>query len=215
MQKLFVIAAMLGSSAAAAQGATPVFPGQKGGQDIFGHYAVVEGWPKPLSQLPGHGDWTFGAMQSVHAETADRIFVLQRGELPVIERPPTQRLRELGPSLSFPVFRLPFRDATRESPPAGGGAGPPPADGLQAWVDAGGELGVDARWEHCILVFDRDGNIIETWTQWDAMLARPHAIYISPYDDQKHVWIVDDSQPRHLQIHERRLGARADDRHLR
>ncbi len=56
----------------------------------------------------------------------------------------------------------------------------------------GGVLGVDARWEHCILVFDRDGNIVEEWTQWDSMLARPHAVYVSPYDPDKHVWIVDD-----------------------
>ena len=32
---------------------TAVFPGRKGGQDMFGHYAVVADWPKPLSQLPG------------------------------------------------------------------------------------------------------------------------------------------------------------------
>jgi DNA-binding beta-propeller fold protein YncE len=67
-----------------------------------------------------------------------------------------------------------------------------PADGLKAWQDEGGELGVDARWEHCVLVLDGAGNIIETWTQWDEMLARPHAVYVSPYDPDKHVWIVDD-----------------------
>jgi len=67
-----------------------------------------------------------------------------------------------------------------------------PADGLKAWQDEGGILGVDARWEHCILVFDREGNVVESWTQWDAMLARPHAVYVSPYDPDKHVWVVDD-----------------------
>jgi 6-phosphogluconolactonase (cycloisomerase 2 family) len=165
---------------------------RKGGQDIFGHYEVVADWPKPLAQLPGHETWTYGAAQSVFAESADRIYVLQRGELPLIERPATERLRDLGPSLAFPVFRLPFRDATVASPPAGGAAGQMPADGLKAWQDEGGVLGIDARWEHCILVFDRQGNISETWTQWDAMLARPHAVYVSPYDPEKHVWVVDD-----------------------
>ena len=53
-------------------------------------------------------------------------------------------------------------------------------------------MGVDARWEHCIVVFDAHGNIIEEWTQWDTMLQRPHSVDISPYDPQKHVWIVDD-----------------------
>ncbi len=170
----------------------PVFPGQKGGQDMFGHYEPVVGWPQPLAQLPGHDDWTFGSVQSVFAASPDRVFVLQRGELPVVPRPETRRLRDIGPSLSFPVFRLPHRDATVASPPAGGGAGPIPRDGLQAWIDAGGVLGVDARWEHCILVFDRNGNIVEDWSQWDAMLGRPHAVYISPYDPERHVWIVDD-----------------------
>ena len=170
----------------------PIFPGRKGGQDISGHYEVVADWPQPLAQLPGHDDWTFGSMQSVFAETPDRVFVLQRGELPALERPATRRLDDVAPSLSFPVFRLPFRDATVASPPAGGGAGEIPADGLQAWIDAGNRLGIDARWEHCVLVFDRNGTIVEAWTQWDAMLARPHAVYISPYDPAKHVWIVDD-----------------------
>lgn len=169
-----------------------VFPGQKGGQDIYGHYEVVPDWPKPLANLEGHAGWTWGAGQSVFAESPDRVFVLQRGELPVVERPATTRLTDLGPSLSFPVFRLPIRDATVASPPAGGAAGAIPTDGLAAWEDAGGRLGVDARWEHCILVFDREGNLIEDWSQWDAMLARPHAVYVSPYDPDRHVWIVDD-----------------------
>ena len=142
--------------------------------------------------LPGHDGWTYGAAQSVFAESPDRVFVLQRGELPVVERPATQRLRDVAPSLEYPVFRLPIRSATVASPPAGGAAGTMPPDGLKAWQEQGGVLGVDARWEHCILVFDRDGNVIEDWTQWDSLLARPHAVYVSPYDPDKHVWIVDD-----------------------
>jgi hypothetical protein len=39
---------------------------------------------------------------------------------------------------------------------------------------------------------DANGKIIEEWTQWDKMLKRPHAIYISPYDPEKLVWVVDD-----------------------
>ena len=30
-------------------------PGQVGGQDIFGAYNVVKGWPKDISTLPGNG----------------------------------------------------------------------------------------------------------------------------------------------------------------
>ena len=37
-----------------------------------------------------------------------------------------------------------------------------------------------------------EGKIIEEWTQWDHLFKRPHSIYISPYDPEKHVWVVDD-----------------------
>ena len=54
------------------------------------------------------------------------------------------------------------------------------------------ELGVDSRWEHSIVVVNAEGKIIEEWTQWDKLFKRPHAVYISPYDAAKHVWVVDD-----------------------
>ena len=53
---------------------------------------------------------------------------------------------------------------------------------------------------------DRNGNTIEEWLQHDNLLAPPrgsglgeagrgpHKILISPYDPQKHMWIVDDDQ---------------------
>ena len=92
-------------------------PTEKGGQDIFGGYEVVPNWPKPLSSLPGHEKWTCGAGQSVFAESPNRVFVLQRGELPNIPRPMTIKLPQLGPNIEFPNFRLPWRDATVASPP--------------------------------------------------------------------------------------------------
>jgi DNA-binding beta-propeller fold protein YncE len=55
-----------------------------------------------------------------------------------------------------------------------------------------GKNGVDFNWAHCIVVVDANGNHIEDWTQWDKMLRRPHSVYISPYDPEKRVWIVDD-----------------------
>ena len=57
-------------------------PSEKGGQDIFGAYEPVPSWPKPLTSLPNHGAWTWGAGQGVFAETPNHVFVLQRGELP-------------------------------------------------------------------------------------------------------------------------------------
>jgi DNA-binding beta-propeller fold protein YncE len=63
---------------------------------------------------------------------------------------------------------------------------------MQAWEKAGNKFGVDARWEHCIMIFDGQGNLIDSWNQYDSMLQRPHFVAISPYDPMKHVWIVDD-----------------------
>jgi hypothetical protein len=181
----YSVAAALASGAASAQTGSAV-PGEKGGQDMHGAYEVAVGWPKDTATLPGHEDWTWGAGQGVFAESPDRVFVLVRGELPNIERPETVRLPELGPSITFPISRMPWRDATTASLPAELEGPTRPQHSIR------GELGVDVRWEHCILVFDREGNLIEDWTQWDEMLRRPHAVYISPYDPEQHVWIVDD-----------------------
>jgi hypothetical protein len=159
---------------------TAAILGEKGGQDVFGAYEVVKDWPKPISALPGNERWTWGAAESVFAESPDRVYILQRGELPNIKAPKEIDLPLLGPSLTFPIGRLPWRDATAASPPG-------PLDGPNH-----GTADVDYRWENCLVVVDASGNIIERWKQWDSMLRRPHAIYINPYDPEKHVWLVDD-----------------------
>ena len=164
-------------------------PGTKGGQDMFGGYDVVKGWPKDISTIPGNEKWTYGAGQSVYAESPNRVFMLFRGELPNIPRPQSKLLPEFGPSIQFPIGRLPWRDATTASLPGGGGAGPIPGAPTDGWS---GTVGVDAKWENCIVVADANGNIIERWTQWDKILQRPHFVAINPYDPEKHVWILDD-----------------------
>ena len=163
-------------------------PSEKGGQDIFGAYDVVRDWPKPLSSLPGHEPWTWGAGQSVFAESPNRVFILQRGELPNLKRPAPIKLPQIGPNIEFPIGRLPWREATSTSPPGALET----RDGKVGDDSDVGQAGVDFRWEHCIVVVDANGNFIEDWTQWDKMLRRPHAVYISPYDPEKRVWIVDD-----------------------
>ncbi len=163
-------------------------PGFIGGQDQTGPYEVVLDWPKPLSQLAGHDDWTWGAVQGIFAESPDRVFILMRGELPVLERPEEVPYADLGPSLSFPVSATPFRNASVGPVTSPGNTG---SDGWNAWQ---GTLGVDARWEHCLIVVDSEGNIVEEWTQWDSIFRRPHSVAINPYDPDKHVWVVDDRQ---------------------
>lgn len=170
---------------------TPSFaavPGLVGGQDQTGPYEAVAGWPKPLSQLAGHADWTWGAVQGIYAESPDRVFLLMRGELPDLARPEEVPYPDVGPSLSFPVSATPFRNASVGPITSPGNTG---SDGWNEWQ---GTLGVDARWEHCLIVVDRDGNIIEEWTQWDHLFRRPHSVAINPYDPDKHVWVVDDRQ---------------------
>jgi DNA-binding beta-propeller fold protein YncE len=98
-------------------------------------------------------------------------------------------LPEFGPSIQFPIGRLPWRDATTASLPGGGASGSVPGAPTDGWS---GTVGVDAKWENCITVADANGNIVERWTQWDKILQRPHFVAINPYDPEKHVWIVDD-----------------------
>jgi len=161
----------------------------KGGQEMFGQYEIVKGWPKDISTLPGNEKWTYGAGQAVYAESPNRIIMLFRGELPNIKRPPSKLLTDFGPSIQFPIGRLPWRDATVASLPGGGASGSIPGAPTDGWS---GTLGVDAKWENCIVIADANGNIVERWTQWDKILQRPHFVAINPYDPEKHVWIVDD-----------------------
>jgi DNA-binding beta-propeller fold protein YncE len=164
-------------------------PGEKGGQDVWGAYEPVPNWPKDISKIPGNEGWTFGAGQSVFAESPNRVFVLQRGVLPAIQRPKVQKI---GPSVVFPIGRLPWRDATVASSPGNGGAGGIAEQGVEAWLKAGNQWGVDSKWQHTVMIFNAGGDHVESWSQWDKMLQRPHFIAINPYDAQKHVWLIDD-----------------------
>ena len=170
-------------------------PGAIGAEDVSGPYEVVPGWPKDLSTLPGHEKWTWGGARGIFAESPNRVYLIQGAELPNLPRPQTRLLPEIGPNVQFPLAGLPWRNANSAAPPGAGGSGQDPAKGLEIWRGSSPpfrELGVDARWEHALVVVDGQGNIIEQWTQWDTLFKRPHAVYISPYDAEKHVWVVDD-----------------------
>ena len=91
-----------------AAAAPAVGAGQKGGQEEFGPYELVENWPQPLPDGPDgvkHDGWTWGSVGAVYAETPDRIWIAQRGELPLppgakpwtpysMLQPPRQRHRQ-------------------------------------------------------------------------------------------------------------------------
>ena len=148
-----------------------------------------------------------GSGEGVFAESPNRVFILQRGELPNIERPKTIKLPQLGPNIEFPIGRLPWRDATSASPPGAlevnGKVGDDPTSAKPASISAGSTSSTSST---------RNGNIIEDWTQWDKMFRRPHAVYISPYDPEKNVWIVDDYRHAMFKFTQRRQEAAADDR---
>ncbi|HSG66012.1 MAG TPA: hypothetical protein VLD39_13470, partial [Gammaproteobacteria bacterium] len=164
---------------------------------VNGPYVVDPNWPKPLSDLPGHEGWTWGAVQGVFAQNPDRIFVAMRGELPDISnlRPQVVELQtEDGRTvhLRVPAFGGYARNAS---------VGPYASPG-EATDEFEGEEGVDYRWHHVIMVFDGEGNMVEDWTQWDSLFkpddpqvlsqGRVHKILISPYDPEKRVWAIDD-----------------------
>jgi len=48
------------------------------------------------------------------------------------------------------------------------------------------------RWQNCLMVFDRNGKLVESWRQHDDKFVRPHRVTINPYDPQRHIWLVDD-----------------------
>ena len=131
---------------------------EKGGEEEFGPYEPVDNWPQPLAD---HDGWTWGSTAGVYAETPDRIWIAQRGELPL------------------PPDAAPFTPYGMLTPPRVAATGTP-------------------RWEHSIIVVDGDGVLIQSWPHVDEIFAQeggrgPHQIKMSPYDPEKHVWVVDDN----------------------
>ena len=70
-------------------------------------------------------------------------------------------------------------------------------DFLGNWGDLnrGGATGEVPVFRNTILVINRQGDLIESWKQWDSLFEGgrgPHQIYVQPYDPERHVWVVDD-----------------------
>jgi hypothetical protein len=42
-----------------------------------------------------------------------------------------------------------------------------------------------------IVEVNGQGDVVKRWTQWDTLVGFPHQLYISPYDPERHVWVVD------------------------
>jgi hypothetical protein len=152
---------------------------EKGGQEEFGPYEVVENWLQPLPDGPDgvkHDGWTWGSVGAIYAETPDRIWIAQRGELPL---PP-------GAKAWTPYGMLtPARVANGND------------DGVDQTCQPTAKRGWERRYHHVIFVVDRNGQMVQSWPQHDKLFdvkcgRGPHKIKMSPYDPEKHVWVIDD-----------------------
>ena len=156
------------------------FAQERGGQELFGPYEPVLDWPKPLPDGPdgvSHDGWTWGSMGSVYAESPDRIWVAMRGELPLPEG--------AEPWTPYSLLDPPRRSTGND-------------DGLNARCEPTNRTrGWERRYHHVIFVLDGEGNMVQDWTQHDKLFdvpcgRGPHKIKMSPYDPDKHVWVIDD-----------------------
>ena len=48
------------------------------------------------------------------------------------------------------------------------------------------------RWDHVLMIFDRNGKLVESWEQHNKLFVRPHRVVFNPYDPERNVWLVDD-----------------------
>ena len=156
-------------------------PSQQGGEakaKRIGGYEVALNWPKPLPDDDlSHDGWTWGSGAGVWAESPDKVWVQQRGEI------------ELPPDAAPWTFA---------------GLLDPPRTNTGRWPYSGNDPGYKLRRHHIVFAVDREGYTIEEWLQHDNYLAPPmgsglgsvsrgpHKLLINPYDPEKHIWIVDD-----------------------
>jgi DNA-binding beta-propeller fold protein YncE len=59
------------------------------------------------------------------------------------------------------------------------------------WGDKNDQGEVQMPATNMVVVANRNGEIIEQWTQWDSILETPHAVYVDPYDPAMPIWIVE------------------------
>ncbi len=155
-------------------------PQERGGQESFGPYEPVENWPRPLPDGPDgvtHDGWTWGSVGSVYAESPDRIWIAMRGELPL------------------PPGNPPWTPYALLNPSRGNATGND--DGLSATCEPTEPRGWERRYHHVIFVVDGNGSQVQHWGQHDELFEMrcgrgPHKIKMSPYDPDKHVWVIDD-----------------------
>jgi hypothetical protein len=113
----------------------------------MGDYEVVLNWPKPLPNDDiSHDGWTWGSGAGVFAESPDKVWVAQRGE---IELPPG----------ATPWICACLLDPRRTN------------TGRRAY--SGTPYPYEMRRHHIVFAVDRDGYAIEEWLQHDEYFLPP------------------------------------------
>jgi len=181
LKRFFAVAVLLVAGAAVyAAGVLSQAQSRQSLQDWpSGPYRVAANWPKPLPDTRhSHAGWTWGSFGGVYAETPDRIWIAMRGELPLPEgNAPWTPYAALNPSR---------------------GNAQPNTDGLSATCEPAAKRGWERRFEHSIFIVNRQGDLVDEWPHADELFKKqpcgrgPHLVKISPYDKEKHVWIIDD-----------------------
>ena len=130
-------------------------------------YNVVDNWMKPFAE----SGYAWGGHAAVFAESPERIFVGQGGELRLPDPVPPGFAGFVG-SIGLDTLE--------------------PGEGQRAW-------------RNVLFVVDGDGNMTESWTQWDALFAEtpgenrprgggPNRIRINQYDPERRVWVVNSNK---------------------
>jgi peptidylamidoglycolate lyase len=105
-----------------------------------------------------------GSTGGIFAENPDKVFIYYRGCLPRTDNTNGWNRNSMTPARNASGFDLSQKDPARHP-----------------------------RWDKTIVVVNRDGKMVSSWDQHNKLMVRPHKVLISPYDPQRHVWIVDDS----------------------
>jgi hypothetical protein len=113
---------------------------------------------------PCGAGYTFGSTAGIFAENPNKVFIFQRGCLPALKD---------GGGVGQPGDLVPERNASgfdlsRKEPER------------------------QPRWDNNLYIVNRDGKKIGSWEQHNHRFVRTHKVLISPYDPERHVWLVDD-----------------------
>ena len=190
-----------------------------GAEDISGPYEVVEGWPKDLSTLPGHEKWTYGGARGIFAESPNRVYLLGGGELPNIPRPQTKLSARYRAERSISARRAAVAQRQHRNAAGRRRIGPGSCEGngdLERLVAALSRAGRRRPLGTLSHRRRRDrATSSKSGRSGTSMFKRPHAVYVSPYDAQKHVWVVDDHTHAIYKFTNDGKKLRADDRDAR